>query len=373
MTIRPLVCVLGAVVLVGCGDDPPPAPKPQQMPSAPASQPRAKRGERPAIGGMPRPQTQPERTTLEIDRTREPLARVGDFAVDPAGEYAVDYSTKPLPDPSTQFRIVPPPEEYRPDEFAMAGVERPRVTKDAPNGFEVDSRGADAEGRPRAIVHRPTGIRLVLIGGGTYVRGSADDPTAQPPHAVSISPFYLSESEVTADQYAVYQRVESKAKEPLNEGDGDKPAVGLMWRDADGFAKWVGGRLPTEAEWELAARTTAGFANVWGNGKPLFRSPRQPDVLTDVMSEPDDRSRYGVFDLAGNAREWTADLFSERTYGDDAANAPVVDPIGESRRAGGRRVVRGQPGGYSVTHREGVSMSERDPSIGFRIAVDAPE
>lgn len=363
----PTLVLLPLLSLVGCGGGDEPAPTTQAPPPV-ARMPKPNRAlERPAINAQPRERPQPASEPLGWNPAREPLAKVGAFAVDPEPGFAIDDLATP-PRQTEPVTVVPPPEGYDREAFAMARPNVTRATQPPPSGFRADSTEGGAGGYPKAIVHEQTGHRLALIEGGTFTRGSDDDPTARPPHPVRVSPFYLSEAEVTVGEYEPYVRQTDGAREPVNAGASDEPAVGLMWRDASGWTRWAGGRLPTEAEWELAARTTRSLDNVWGNGRPIFRTDRQAGEVRTVRSEPEDRTRDGVYDLAGNAREWTEDQFDERSYEKAAEDAPLVDPIGTARR-GTRRVVRGQPDGFSVTHREGLSMATQDPTIGFRMAV----
>ena len=110
-----------------------------------------------------------------------------------------------------------------------------------------------------------------------------------------------------------------------------------------------------------------------GAAAPLWSKPRQPGQLTIVQNYPADRSLYGVFDLAGNAREWCRDLWSENVYEEamQADNGVARDFDGPRRpRDRSLRVVRGSDSSWSVTYREGLSGLTKSPTLGFRCVVE---
>jgi len=159
------------------------------------------------------------------------------------------------------------------------------------------------------------------------------------------------------------------------------PVGGVRFREAQGYCAFVGGRLPTEGEWERAARGAAVRARFpWGR----FHDPRrgnhgarvEPDAdgyrhAAPVGAFPDGASPHGVLDLAGNAREWTADRYDP----DRRHVGPAVDPRGAS--SGGLRVVRGgswlaDPTALRVTARQPVPEDDVAVDLGFRCAYDIP-
>jgi formylglycine-generating enzyme required for sulfatase activity len=158
------------------------------------------------------------------------------------------------------------------------------------------------------------------------------------------------------------------------------PITGVDFHQASRFCAWVGGRLPTEAEWERAARGHDRRRFPWGdayndrlaNHGGGFRQVDPVDghrFAAPVGSYPDGASPYGVLDLAGNAWEWTADLFAADAY---VVTSPV-NPRGPA--SGAQRVVRGgswryPPIALRLAHRNRLGEGESQPDLGFRCAYD---
>ena len=113
-------------------------------------------------------------------------------------------------------------------------------------------------------------------------------------------------------------------------GEDDCPVVNISWYEAEAFAKYAGKRLPTEAEWEKAARGTDGKVYPWGNEfdkTKLNCSEARIEKTTPVVKYTEGRSEYGCFDMAGNVWEWTADWFDSQYY----RSAPERDPQGPDK------------------------------------------
>lgn len=222
------------------------------------------------------------------------------------------------------------------------------------------------------------GVDMILIPAGEFIMGSTseDVDTAvsicrqsgntcprsyftneMPQRIVYLSNFYIDATEITNDQYRACVDADA-CPAPSDSGAPDArfqvnnyynssryrdyPVVRIRWEDARTYCQWVGERLPTEAEWEKAARGTDGRLFPWGNGFDNGKANTQDggsDTLKSVGSYPDGRSPYGVYDMAGNVWEYVADWYSD-TYYHDAQND---DPLGPS--SGADHVLRG--GSYS--------------------------
>jgi formylglycine-generating enzyme required for sulfatase activity len=213
---------------------------------------------------------------------------------------------------------------------------------------------------------------MVWVPAGLFLQGhDGDDPTAAPMHPVELGGYYIDAHEVTLGRYMKFwKETRPLPTRPANEGaDENMPVLGISWRDAEAYLKWVGKELPTEAEWEKAARGPDKFAYPWGNGRVLWHKPRTTTQIDLVGSYPHDRSIYGAFDLAGNAREWCADFYTDDSYREaaGATGALVKDPKGPKIASPvGHRVVRGSASGWEVWRRSSGPMLAPTDDIGFR-------
>jgi formylglycine-generating enzyme len=139
--------------------------------------------------------------------------------------------------------------------------------------------------------------------------------------------------------------------------------------DAQAFADWAGKQLPTEAQWEMAARSSDNRQYPWGN-QPI-KGSRLRDLLEiePKMSFADDVSQYGAFDMAGNAKEWTRDWYDSK-YFRGLAGHITDNPTGPSTRPRSslqpQLAVKGGSKSWGLTHREGVPLEKRLPYLGFR-------
>jgi formylglycine-generating enzyme required for sulfatase activity len=234
------------------------------------------------------------------------------------------------------------------------------------------------------------GMALVYIPAGAFWMGSAQDsaisePDEQPQHKVTLSAFWIDRSEVTNAMYALC--VQAKACTPPGEtgsfgldsyydgaGYGDYPVIHVSWYQASQYCAWAGRRLPSEAEWEKAARggleqalypwgdqqPDCSRANFDNNGVVCNNDPVQ------VGSYPP--NGYGLFDMAGNVWEWVNDWYGPYTAAE--ANDPDGAPQGEQRLLrGGAWNVLGQD--LRVAVRLGFEPVNTSMVAGFRCALPA--
>jgi len=169
------------------------------------------------------------------------------------------------------------------------------------------------------------GAEMVLVPAGSFQMGSLDGGADErPPQQVTLAAYYIDKFEVTHEQYAAFVQATGH-KSPIDWATGRMPpalarhpVVNVTWADADAYAHWACKRLPTEAEWEKAARGTDAREYPWGSD-PARKSahdksaqdPKHPEGHTfPVGSFPDDISPYGAMDMAGNVWEWTADWYN---------------------------------------------------------------
>jgi formylglycine-generating enzyme required for sulfatase activity len=231
-----------------------------------------------------------------------------------------------------------------------------------PEGFVLD------EGR---IYCKVDGAEMVPVPAGVFTMGDdgSEWKDEKPAHRVSLASFLVDRHEVTVGQYRRFC-VKTKAAMPEGQSDDETmPVVRVTWDEASAFAAWAGKRLPTEAEWEKAARGTDGRRYPWGNdAADGTRANFYESATTAPLpagSLPAGASPYGCFDMAGNVREWCHDWFGTDWY----SKSPSKDPGGPS--SGEFRVVRG--GSWRedrikilTSHRESKFPEERSAGIGFR-------
>ena len=254
---------------------------------------------------------------------------------------------------------------------------------------------------------------MVLIPAGTFQMGSTTgDVDEVPVHTVELDAFYIDQHEVTNAKYqtfvaatghppprgigytAVYELLKN-GYEPWNDpgfNHPDQPVTTVTWFDATAYCEWVGKRLPTEAEWEKAARGgLEGARYPWGDTEPDNTSANFADSQTEFeWRSPDVNdgflftapvgtfppNGYGLFDMAGNVWEWCADWYSPTYYSDvQGAENPPRNPTGPD--TGERRVLRGGTwyrAVHTIRNAERVSdfPSNSLNVVGFRCAMDPP-
>lgn len=226
----------------------------------------------------------------------------------------------------------------------------------------------------------------VYIPSGEFLMGSPEGigkSDESPQHIVYLDTFWIMQTEVTNAQYArcVSAGVcsapdNSRWQDPAY---ADHPVTDVDWNQADAYAQWAGGRLPTEAEWEKAARgpstgSGAGRTYPWGEHAPdatLANCCKFVNDTTPVGSYPAGVSPYGVLDMAGNVWEWTADWYDSGYY----SQSPAQNPTGPT--SGDSRVVRG--GAYDwdadvvrVASRNRYNPGFRHWTVGFRVVASSP-
>jgi formylglycine-generating enzyme required for sulfatase activity len=287
------------------------------------------------------------------------------------------------------------------------------------------------------------GAPMVLISAGSFLMGSTKDEVERaikdcveglgqdqqtcegwykpelPQHKVQMDAFYFDTYEVTNRRFQQFTRqtgyrttteregsafafVEGKGWEDVkgaswvkpeagptvfDSNRAEHPVVAVSWDDAQAYCRWAEKRLPTEAEWEYAARAGTTTTYWWGQGNPRSRlveniaDESAKKLLKPIMSGYDDGSvrtapigsyeanPWGLYDISGNVREWTADWYGEEYYG----KSPVRNPTGPS--SGQYRMLRGGSWGDGPVHvrsaaRDRDTPTRRDVGVGFRCAQD---
>jgi len=243
-----------------------------------------------------------------------------------------------------------------------------------------------------------TGMELVFIKGGCYEMGDSvgdGDPNERPAHEVCISDFYIGKYEVTNAQFKKFRPQHSSSNyEGLNLDEDRQPAVNVSWEDAVDFARWLSDktgqkyRLPTEAEWEYAARAATKTSRFWGNNPDdacqyanvgdmtaKKRWPRWTAFFCDdgyVVASPVGSFKpngFGLYDMLGNAWEWCEDVYDSRAYVKLPQNNPVYEGSGEYRVVRGGGWSNG-PMGIRISHRVGLTPTFGHHALGLRLLKD---
>jgi len=248
-----------------------------------------------------------------------------------------------------------------------------------PSRIQVDQSGGDPVQTPTPTTTAAVATDdMVLIPAGEFVRGYDGGGFDEKPQGrITLDAYRIDRYEVTYGDYLAFVERTGHRK-PISRyvknfeklSAATQPAVYASWEDADQYCRYRGARLPTESEWEKAARGTHGLLWPWGNQD-------QPGAANTGNADPfefpsqggsfrHDRSPYGVYDLAGNVMEWVSDWYQEDAYRTSAAN-----PTGPEY--GSTKVIRGASWGTvgretNLTVRLKMIPDFRDTTIGFRCA-----
>ncbi len=239
------------------------------------------------------------------------------------------------------------------------------------------------------------GAPIVLIPAGPFPMGVPPGDRdggrdEYPRHEVHLDAYYIDKYEVTNGRYlefvkATGHRVPQNPKDPtrnlwqgdtISESLADRPVVNVDWADAVAYCKWAGKRLPTEAEWEKAAKGNNDWRFPWGNVEPTAKHLNYNQqwigekTLMPVGSYEPGKSPYGVYDMAGNVWEWVNDWYDARYY----EKSPNKNPQGP--KTGTKRVLRGSGWQNETPTVRIFTRVDSDPlirneSTGFRCARDA--
>jgi len=211
----------------------------------------------------------------------------------------------------------------------------------------------------------------ILVPGGEFRMGDSQGKD-RPVHKVYVDSFYIDKYEVTNAEYRVYLGQTGKPApkfwEDTKYNGDDQPLVGIAWEGAMDYCRWAGKRLPTEAEWELAARGRDGALYPWGDTPSI--------VATNTRESKEGRplpvgsfaygvSSQGVYDMSGNVWEWCYDYYDKDYYRDSSYKNPRGPDSGKER------VIRG--GGWNISvvdmaFRKRVKPTSQYASLGFRCA-----
>jgi len=268
------------------------------------------------------------------------------------------------------------------------------IAPDSSDNAALSGADLPAELTPAAreqISDHPTlevvGVAFRLVPAGTFTMGCTEgdldcEDNEKPPHRITLSrSFYMAETETTVRQFVSFENARGRTRSIPPRLSGDDPIVNVSWDEAVAFCAWVGGRLPTEAEWEYAARGGRdGWRYPWGNAISHEHANYGKDECCGGYASGRDRwenvspvrsfdaNGYGLYDMAGNVYEWVADWYAADYY----TKPPAVDPAGPD--SGTERVLRGGSWGSYPRYLRVSFREKRKPAgreyFGFRCARD---
>ncbi|MBI4678752.1 MAG: formylglycine-generating enzyme family protein [Elusimicrobia bacterium] len=236
------------------------------------------------------------------------------------------------------------------------------------------------------------GIQWVTIPGGTLMMGSGSGDEG-PVHRVTVKSFQMAKTEVTNKQYKACVDAGTCTSAHVSDGTcwmrndsqrlqgnlsasfpgDDQPVVCVDWNQAKAFSKWVGGRLPSEAEWEYAALSGGKDRKYpWGNEEPSCERAVTGSCgryeTWPVCSKPAGNTEQGLCDMGGNVWEWTQDWYHGSYNGAPSDGSAWESPTGSDRvfRGGSQFIVVAR--GFRVVYRGGVDPGGRSGSLGLRVA-----
>lgn len=242
-----------------------------------------------------------------------------------------------------------------------------------PEGYLSEAETADIDKSRQAMPD------MAYIPAGPFLMGGAE-PEAEndekPQHTVYTGPYYLDKYEVTVGQIKEFARLtERQMRAQWSWSSERHPAVNMTWHDARAYCKWLGKRLPTEAEWEKAARggTTAKYS--FGPEESALGDYAWYNANSPYRSDPVGQKKpnaYGLHDIYGNAWEWVADWYGAGYY----AGSPEDDPKGPE--AGTVRGMRGGswragPKDLRAANRAAGNPDDAVPDVGFRCLLPAKD
>ncbi|MEW4488031.1 SUMF1/EgtB/PvdO family nonheme iron enzyme [Thalassoglobus sp. JC818] len=375
------------VIISGCGSDETVAPPARKTPTAapPSPPPVAAAPTRAATPARPAPAKTTPAKGPKVDES-EPITH--NHFVHQAAPVRFDVASASEAPQENQYSVIRPKYDSRrmiielpEEETAFNSRLTPQMA--LPKGFLwLPEFGLNAQGLPQRIVCEADGAEMQLIESGVFVQGTDRAETGASPQVnVYVSPFYIDVTETTFAQYDRFLKTEPSAAKPVlpqgldQKTAADYPVLGLPFNDVLNYAKWAGKDLPTESEWERAARGPNGSLYPWGNSDP----PRVDGDLSQILpvgSRPTDLTRTGIYDLSGNAREWVHDWYSSQAYQELATKSgtPMRDPQGPKlAEILGERVVRGSRDDWELWIRGHANIKRSAPDVGFRCVLRVTE
>jgi iron(II)-dependent oxidoreductase len=255
-------------------------------------------------------------------------------------------------------------------------------------------------GEPKAgavRTNRKDGAKMIYIPACEYMMGTTDEEIdallqahpefkrdwftdGMPRHKVTLSGFWIYKNLVTVGQYkkfckATHHKMSGLSESDLSPSMNDHPVAGICWNDAKAYCDWAGVTLPTEAQWEHAARGPQNYTFPWGNtfdrSKLRCSGTKQGDAGDTAAVGSYPPNSFGLNDMAGNVWQWCWDWYAEDYY----ANSPSQDPpgpaTGQYHSMRGGSWYRNGEGDFRCTHRIRNAPDDTKGYFGFRCAAPA--
>lgn len=258
------------------------------------------------------------------------------------------------------------------------GTATPGAGEETPTPIEVLPTDTPVPPPPTPSPLPAEEVEMITIPAGEFTMGSeAGDDDERPAHTVFVNEFKIDKYEVTNEQFAKFVEETGYVTGAEQAGEGDSwrtyavdkdrhPVVKVTWDDAVAYCQWAGKRLPTEAEWEKAARGSESLVYPWGKSwDPAKANSREGGYrgTTVVGSFPEGASPYGVMDMAGNVWEWTSDWYD--AYPGSTSTSEYYGEQFKVTRGGAwfstNDLLRG-------SNRSATSTDARNDDLGFRCA-----
>jgi eukaryotic-like serine/threonine-protein kinase len=262
-------------------------------------------------------------------------------------------------------------------------TQSPTLTTVSPTATEIPQTPTAKLDTGSTRTSENDGMLMLYIPAGDFIMGANKTSTnASPEHTVSLDAYWIDQTEVTNGMYAKCVN-DGICKAPENNAShnresyfndskyADFPVIFVNWYEADAYCKWAGRELPTEAQWEKAARGTDGRIYPWGEEVPnndLLKFNYDQGDTVKVGSYPAGASTYGALDMAGNVWEWVSDFYQADYY----KNSPVKNPLGPVY--GYEKAARGGSWEDDISlvrsiYRKGFPTIYTSNNLGFRCSV----
>jgi formylglycine-generating enzyme required for sulfatase activity len=254
----------------------------------------------------------------------------------------------------------------RDDRWASAAAMRVALSAAYEESYRsAPEMAAPSEGPARSVSTEG----MIYLEGGSFLMGCDDYPDEAPEREVTVDPFYMDRTPVTVAQYALFLEATGHVN-PRGWGERDlsgpdQPVVGVSWHDAQTYAEWAGKQLPTEAQWECAARGRDNRKYPWGSLEPdptIANFGNHFGIPMIMTMHEEGATPDGVQSMGGNVVEWTRDWFTPH-------NAPAgEDPVMRAVRGGSWRSPADE---LRCSFRKGLFPETRDTATGFRCVLPA--